>query len=196
MKLPVGLLATFLALGIGFELLAQDSNHATSLPAPSSYSTTTTGIGTTSRNASGAASPEPSNSDVEDDDTLYRTKTQDSLASGAMSRDEGQLTRKPRRTEKILKVESTKQLPTSGTDPKFQGSLLHSSLTSIDDVGAKASQKGEGQEQGGPSSGLKHKVFLTEDSDESKKKESAHAKADSSPSPTPSPSVSPGAPSH
>jgi hypothetical protein len=196
MKFAVALSTIFLAFGTAVELRAQGSStdHAVGLPSGSSTNTTT-GIGTTSKNASGSTQSDDSKSDAEGDNTVYRMKSQDSLAAGAMSRDEGQLTRKPRRTEKILEVESTKQLPSSGTDPKFQGSLLHSSVTSIDDVGVKAGQDGEGQEQSGPRP-LRHKIFITENSDESKKKESSHAKADSSPSPTPSPSVSPGAPSH
>jgi hypothetical protein len=190
MKSSVALLTTFLALGTGLDLLAQDPSHAVGLPTGGAYSNT--GIGTTSKN-SGAGQPSDNTpSGVDGDDTVVRLKTNDSLAAGAMSRDEGQLTSKQRRKEKMLEVESIKQLPTSGTDPKFQGSLLHSSVTSIDDVGAKT-QDGEGQEQSGTRP-LRHKVFITESTDKSKKSETTHVGADSSPSPTPSPSVSPGVP--
>jgi hypothetical protein len=191
MKSSVALLTTFIALGTGLDLLAQDPNHAVSLPTGGSYSTT--GIGTTSKNAGAGQPADNTPSNVDGDDSVYRLKTQDSLGAGAMSRDDGQLTSKQRRKEKMLEVESTKQLPTSGTDPKFQGSLLHSSVTSIDDVGAKASQDSEGQVQSGEAP-LRHKVFITESTDKSKKNETAQAKAESSPSPTPSPSVSPGTP--
>ena len=134
------------------------------------------------------------------DDTLYRTKTKDSLAAGAMSRDEGQLTAKPRRRERVLEVDSTKKLPTSGTDPKFQGSLLHSSVTSIDFLGEKANQNADAEQQQQPDDPRftrRHRVFTQQATDESKKKESAHTEADSSPSPSPSPSpsASPSAPS-
>jgi hypothetical protein len=189
MRSSVALLTTFLAFETGLDLLAQDPNHAVTLPTSGAYSNT--GIGTSSKNAGAGQPSDNTPSNVDGDDSVVRLKTQDSLAAGAMSRDDGQLTSKQRRKEKILEVESTKQLPTSGTDPKFQGSLLHSSVTSIDDVGAKTTQDGEGQEQSGTRP-LRHKVFITESTDKSKKSETPQAKADSSPSP--SPSVSPGAP--
>jgi hypothetical protein len=198
MKSSVALLATFLALGTGFDLLAQD--HAVNLPTGGGY--TNTGIGTTSQNAGSGQPANNTPSDVDGDDTVVRLKTSDSMAAGAMSRDEGQLTRKLSKKEKVLVVDSTKKLQTSGTDPKFQTSLLHSSVTSIADVSAKPSQAAEGQvqEQGqAPAQGvrrpLRRKVFVTENTDDSKKNETAPAKADSSPSssPSPSPSASPDA---
>jgi hypothetical protein len=188
MKSSVALLTTFLALGTGLNLLAQDPNHAVGLPTGGASSNT--GIGTTSKNAGAGQPSDNTPSGVDGDDSVVRLKTQDSLAAGAMSRDEGQLTRKLSKKEKVLVVDSTKKLQTSGTDGKFEASLLHSSVTSIDDVGGKTSQAVEGQEQSGPQP-LRHKVFVTENSDEPKKNETTQAKADSSPSP--SPSVSPDA---
>lgn len=139
-----------------------------------------------------------------DDPSLTRLGTTNSLARGSMARDEGQLTTKPRRREKVLKVESTKQLPTSGTDPKFQGSLLHSSVTSIQDVGEKASAEEkandedkandevEVKDEGDPRFKAKRLVFSPSTENESKttKKKSPRTKADSSPSPSPSPNAS------
>ena len=98
------------------------------------------GTGTRQRQGNPDAAQSPSqgqDSDVPDSDTMYRMKTKDSLASGAMARDDGQLTAKVLRREKVSKVDA-KQLPTSGTDPKFQGSLLQSSVGSISEIGAKA----------------------------------------------------------
>jgi hypothetical protein len=136
-----------------------------------------------------------SSEDVQDD-TLYRLKTKDALAAGAMGRDEGELTRKPRRRERVSEVESTKQLKTSGTDPKFQGSLLHSSVTSIEDLGQKASD-GAGDKETEPvledEARFKAKslVFSQEESNDSKKKkEKSHTKAETSPSPSPSATAS------
>jgi hypothetical protein len=203
MKSSVALLATFLALGIGVNIFAQD--HAVSLPTGGGY--TNTGIGTTSQNAGSGQPANNTPSNVDGDDTVVRLKTQDSLAAGAMSRDEGQLTRKLRKKEKVSVVDSTKKLQTSGTDPKFQSSLLNSSLTSIADVGAKPSQPAEVQpptetqaqgEEQGVTRPLRHKIFVTPNNDESKKDETAQAKADSSPSssPSPSPSASPDAAHH
>ncbi|HST30024.1 MAG TPA: hypothetical protein VLK27_04225 [Chthoniobacterales bacterium] len=145
--------------------------------------------------------------DDEDDPTLQRLRTKDSL--GEMLSNEGQLTAKVRRREKISKVESTKQLPTSGTDPKFQGSLLHSSLTSIQDVGAKtntapaapATSNAENADsepmgESDPRFKAKRLVFTPMSDDESKKKELPRTKADTSSSPSPSPSASPTPSSH
>src|ERR1700736_5205501 len=143
MKLSVALLATFLALGTGVDIFAQDSGHAVSLPTGGGY--TNTGIGTTSQNAGSGQPANNTPSNVDGDDTVVRLKTQDSLAAGAMSRDEGQLTRKLNKKEKVLVVDSTKKLQTSGTDSKFQTSLLHSSVTSIADVSAKPSQPADVQ---------------------------------------------------
>jgi hypothetical protein len=202
MKSSVALLATFLALGTGADIFAQDSGHAVNLPTGGGY--TNTGIGTTSQNAGSGQPANNTPSSVDGDDTVVRMKTQDSLAAGAMSRDEGQLTRKLSKKEKVSVVDSTKKLQTSGTDPKFQSSLLNSSLTSIADVSAKPSRAAEGQgqvqEQGqapaqGVTRSLRHKIFVTENNGDSKKNETAQAKADSSPSssPSPSPSASPDA---
>jgi hypothetical protein len=140
--------------------------------------------------------------DDEDDPTLYRTKTKDGLAVGSMSRDDGQLTAKPHRREKISVVDSTKKLPTSGTDPKFQGSLLHSSVTSIDDISAKpdeasdADQQDAQQDEVDPRFTKRRLVFKPQTTAaDSRKKESERAKADSSPSPTATPTpVSPSSP--
>ena len=165
------------------------------LPAPPA---TGTGSGATGANTSGSSNnsnPSYSGKDDPDDPTLYRTKTQDSLASGAMSRDEGQLTAKPRRREKISIVDSTTKLPSTGTDPKFQGSLLHSSVTSIADIADKPSaaagddQQDAQQDDVDPRFAKRRLVFKPQTTTEqSKKKESQRAKTDSSPSPTATPS--------
>jgi hypothetical protein len=154
-----------------------------------------TGAGTTGR--SGPQKPATSDTSntgdngYTDDDTVYRLKTKDSLGSGQMTRDDGQLTAKPRRREKVVKVDSTKKLPTSGTDPKFQGSLLHSSVTSIDDVSQKANAADNVKDEGDPRFKARQLVFTPTADDQGKKKESSSTKADSSPSPSPSPTASP-----
>ncbi len=151
-----------------------------------------------SSDASNASDASGSSNDVPDD-TLYRMSTKETLAAGTMGRDEGQLSRKPTRREKVSEVESTKQLKTSGTDPKFQGSLLHSSLTSIDDLGQKASNGAENGETdavdgGDPRFKAKRLVFTEEAANGSKrKKETSHTKGETSPSPSPSATASPAA---
>ena len=132
------------------------------------------------------------------DDTLYRMKTSNSLAPGAMGRDEGELTIKPRKRERVLEVDSTKKLPSSGTDPKFQGSLLTSSVGSIDDLGAKTTDdnqteteaKAQDQDQDAGDPRFKTKRLVFKPAADTKEKTSGQ-RADSSPSPSPSASGSP-----
>ena len=179
----------------------------------------TSGAPSNNSSTSGSANPDSSSSsksnnsndpsykgtDDPDDPSLYRTKTQDSLAVGSMSRDEGQLTAKPRRREKISVVDSTTKLPTSGTDPKFQSNLLHSSVTSIDDISLKPDQAADDQEAqqedtqqdgGDPRFQTRRLVFKPQTtSDDSKHKDKPRATADSSPSPTATPTpASPNSP--
>lgn len=197
---------------------APDSSglNAGQVPAPPGSGTGSAGPGSTSAGANSSGSSSTSNksndnptytgTDDEDDPTLYRTKTQDGLAAGSMSRDEGQLTAKPRRREKISVVDSTTKLPTTGTDPKFQGSLLHSSVTSIDDISAKTDEAGQAEQQDaqqaeqpddGDSRFMKRRLVFKPQTTtaDSEKKESSRPKADSSPSPTATPSpASPSSP--
>ena len=136
---------------------------------------------------------EPATDPETGDSTLYRLKTTDSLAEGSMARSEGQLTRKPHKKEHVLEIDSTK-LRTSGTDPKFQGSLLNNSVTSIDDVSVKVQAQddtkddGEAREQEDGESRFtkKHLVFKRG----AEEKEKAPAGSSSSPSPSPSASAS------
>ena len=146
-------------------------------------------MGTTSRPAKPSTSDAGDNSDP-NDPNLYRMKTKDSLASGSMSRDDGQLTQKLRKREKVVKVESTKQLPTSGTDPKFQGSLLQSSVSSIHEVSAKANVDPEMKDEGDARFKARQLALGQSEDEPAKKKDSSQANADVSPSPSPSPTAS------
>jgi hypothetical protein len=146
-------------------------------------------------NSGGAADKDEesgSSNDVQDD-TLTRMSTKETLAAGSMGRDEGQLTRKTRRRERVSEVESVKQLETSGTDPKFQGSLLHSSVTSIEDLGVKGSDDAQNKADQEPVTEdearfkARRLVFSQETADASKeKKTKSHTKAETSPTPSPS----------
>ena len=153
------------------------------------------GAGASATNT-GKTSTGNNDTDQPDDPTLTRLKSTDSLAAGTMSRDEGQLTAKVRRREKVSQVESTKQLHTSGIDPKFQGSLLHSSVGSIQDIGEKintstsAEADTEVKDESDPRFKAKRLVFTPMTDEESKKSDSPRTKADASPSPSPSPSAS------
>ena len=100
-------------------------------------------------------------------------------------RDEGPLHFKTRPKEKVQEVDSLKKLPSSGTDPKFQGSLLHSGLSSIESLGEKANEA-DAADEVDPRFKTKRLTFTPAQSDQPKK-----AKADSTPSPTPSPTASP-----
>lgn len=152
------------------------------------------GMGSMSNNARPARqnpnASDASNSEDTDDETVYRLKTKDSLGAGSMSRDEGELTAKQLRREKIVKVESTKQLPTSGVDPKFQSNLLHSSVTSINDISQKANTENKVIDEGDPRFRTKGLVFTPSTEEDAKKKESPRTKADASPSPSPSATAS------
>lgn len=147
------------------------------------------GMSGTSRPEKAASSDTPDNTD-ESDPTLYRTKTSESLASGVMSMDNGQLTRKARKREKISNVESAKALPTSGTDPKFQGSLLQSSVSSIHEVAGKANINPEVKDEGEARFKARQLALGQGEDEQTKKKDSPQTKADVSPSPSPSPSAS------
>ena len=181
------------ALFAGVTSTALGQSHAVGLSQPDPYATSSTGIGTNSKNATGAAKANatPTENSVDGDDTLYRGSTQET--ENPMMRDEGPLHLKRHPREKAQEVDS-KQLHTSGTDPKFQGNLLHSSVTSIEDVSDKAaaeSKQAASKDQGDPRFRTRQLVFTPQADDESNKKEKkAGIKADSSPSPSPSPSAS------
>ena len=102
-----------------------------------------------------------------------------------MMRDEGPLHFKTRPKEKVQEVDSLKKLSSSGTDPKFQGSLLHSGLSSIESLGEKANEA-DAADEVDPRFTRKRLTFTPVQSGEPKK-----AEADSTPSPTPSPTASP-----
>jgi hypothetical protein len=105
-----------------------------------------------------------------------------------MLRDEGALHFKTRPKEKIQEVDSLKNLPSSKSDPTFQGSLLNSGMSSIEQVSAKADEADEAADEGDPRFKTKRLTFKPAQNEEAKK-----AQSDSSPSPTPSPTTSPAA---
>ncbi len=178
---------------------ARGQEHAVGLAPPDTYSSRSTGLGTNSQNTSGAsasATPDPENNTAEHDDELYRSKTTDS--ENPMLRDEGALHFKTHPKEKINEVDSLKNLQTTRSDPKFQGSFVTSGVSSIKAVAEKANELGEvpvpvpapapaaQANQGDPRFGQKHLAFNPEKEDEPKKMQ-----AGASPSPTPSPTTSP-----
>ena len=170
------------ALAVSSRSIAQD--HGVALPGTTADRAN---VSASNQNAANAnATPKPGDSTVEGDDTLYRGKTSDMQTT--LLRDEGALHFKPRAKEKIQEVDTLKDLQSSGSDSKFQGSLLHNSLTSIEDVGAKPVEGAKAQQSGAPRT-RRHQVFPVPD--DSPKTESDQAKADSSPSPSPSASASP-----
>jgi hypothetical protein len=159
---------------------SDNSTSGITPPGTGAYSGGTGSSGSSSSSA--AATPNESNTDGSDD-TLYRGKT--SETENPMMRDEGPLHFKTRPKEKIQEVDSLKKLSSSGTDPKFQGSLLHSGLSSIESLGEKANEA-DAADEVDPRFKTKRLTFTPVESDESKK-----AKSDSTPSPTPSPTASP-----
>ena len=97
-------------------------------------------------------------------------------------------TRDRRPKEKVQEVDSLKKLPSSGLDPKFQGTLLNSDLNAIAKISGKANENREETDQSDPRFKTTRLTFTPAKSDEPK-----GAQSDSSPSPTPSPTVSPAA---
>jgi hypothetical protein len=149
------------------------------------YSTRTTGLGTNSANATGVApSATPEERTVEGDDTLYRGRTSEDHAT--MLRDEGRLHFKSRGKEKVQEVDSLKNLQTTGVDPRFQGSLLHSSVASIADVAEKGAPAQNAPVDVNQRFKQKQLIFTPEKDDQPQK-----ARSDSSPSPTPSATSAP-----
>jgi len=184
MKLPIAFSIVALAIGMRSDAFAQ-STPPNRGPSPSGITPPATGAyssETGSASPSSSATPSESNTD-ESDDTLYRGKT--SETENPMMRDEGPLHFKTRPKEKIQEVDSLKKLPSSGTDPKFQGSLLHSGLSSIESLGEKTNEA-DAADEVDPRFKTKRLTFTPVQSDEPKK-----AEADSTPSPTPSPTASP-----
>src|SRR5205814_7468112 len=121
------------------------SDHSTSGITPPGTGAYSSGTGSSS--ATSAATPNESNTD-ENDDTLYRGKTTET--GNPMARDEGPLHFKTRPKEKIQEVDSLKDLPSSGSDPKFQGSLLNSAVTEIEEVDEKANETRDAEDEGDP----------------------------------------------
>lgn len=181
MKALLVSMIAFAALGFSSRVVAQD--HGVALPGTTADRANVTA---NNQNATTAnTTPKPGDSSA-DDDSLYRGKTSD--METVLMRDDGALHFKPRAKEKIQQVDTLKDLRTSGSDPKFQGSLLHNSVTSIEDIGAKPVEGSQTQEPRAPRY-QRHQVFPVPD--DSAKTESNQAKADSSPSPSPSASASP-----
>jgi hypothetical protein len=209
MKLPIALSIVALVIGIASDAFAGPApvsggpNGVTTEPVISSPTSSgsnqaTSGSGIAPPNT-GAYSSEPASSSAtsaatpgegktdENDDTLYRGKTSES--ENPMMRDEGRLHFKKLPKEKIQEVDSLKKLPSSGTDPKFQGSLLHSAVANIENVSGKSNETDDAaDEEQDPRFTKKRLVFKAEKRDESKQ-----AQADSTPSATPSPTASPAA---
>src|SRR5947208_16966683 len=140
MKLPIASSIVALAIGI--------MSYAFAGPAPASSGPSPGGLAlpgtnsseTGSPSASSAATPNENNTD-ESDDTLYRGKTGES--ENPMLRDEGPLHFKTRPKEKVQEVDSLKKLPSSGLDPKFQGTLLNSYLNAIAKISGKENENRE-----------------------------------------------------
>ncbi|HZR78482.1 MAG TPA: hypothetical protein VFA58_04700 [Chthoniobacterales bacterium] len=187
--------AVFFSFAIVSAVYAQSAQDIFGQPA---YATQSTGIGTTSKSASGAganpeATPDQSRT-AEHDDALYRGRT-DEMESQLL-RDDGMLHFKSHGKEKALQVDSLKSLQSSGTDAKFQGDFATSGVSSIDKVASKSfvnrsqepvksiGQTPPSREESGV---IRHMKFpAPEDSPK-------NGEADSSPSPTASPTSSPAA---
>jgi hypothetical protein len=189
---PAAWLIAFFAIAIPLSMHSQSVlEHAPSLPSQMGTSGSIQELASSSQNNAGAsasATPNQEANTAEHDDSLYRGKTSDS--ENTMLRDEGALHFKTHPKERIKEVDA-KRLPTSGTDPKFQGSFITSGTNSIDSVAAKGYEPPEAhvakeEEAQGDSRFRRHMTFAVPEEEKTSK-----AGADSSPSPSPSPSASP-----
>ena len=208
MKLPIALSIVALVIAIASDAFAGPApvssgpNGVTTEPVISSQTSSTSNQSTSgiappntgayssetgSSGATSAATPAEGKTD-ENDDTLYRGKT--SETENPMMRDDGPLHFKTRPKEKIQEVDSLKKLPSSGTNAKFQGSLLHSAVADIENISGKSNETDDAaDDEQDPRFKTKRLVFKAE----KKHDESKRAQADSTPSATPSPTASPAA---
>ncbi len=94
--------------------------------------------------------------------------------------------------EKVVELKDGQKLPTSGVDPKFQGSLLNTSVDSIASVSPQA-DKNRGVSNKDPRLKGSDSSLTKNISDPQKKNGASSARSDasSSPSPTPSATASP-----
>jgi hypothetical protein len=184
MKSPIAFAIVTISIGIISQGFA-DPSPVSGGPSSGGIGLPGTNTGTGSTGASSAATPNENNTD-ENDDALYRGKTGES--ENPMLRDEGALHFKKHPKEKIQEVESLKNLQSSKPDPKFQGSLLNSDVSSIEKVSEKANETRDAADEKDPRFKTKRLNFTPAKTDEPKK-----AQSDSSPSPTPSPTASPAA---
>jgi hypothetical protein len=189
---PAAWLIAFFAIAVPLSMRSQSAlEHAPSLPSQMGSSGASLGLGNTgpvTTGASASATPDPEANTAEHDDSLYRGKTSDS--ENPMLRDEGALHFKSHPKERIKEVDSVKNLQSSGTDPKFQGSFISAGTSSIDSVAAKGYEPPEARvakEEVAQGDGhyRRHMTFAAPEEEKPSK-----SGADSSPSPTPSSSAS------
>ncbi len=104
------------------------------------------------------------------------------------------LKRKPgAQHEKVIELKDGQKLPTSGVDPKFQGSLLNVRIDPINSIVSEANKDSGSNED--PRFQSKHLSLTKDGADLQKKSQTASVRLheDPSPSPTPSATASPGA---
>ena len=189
MKLSPPIIAIVLLFGLSSLLRAQTGSVGGGTGGTSTQPGATGGgsgtaassLGATGKSTGDAAYQEKATDD--NDDTLYRGRTNET--ENPMLRDEGPLHFKTRKKEKVQEVNTLNNLQrSSATDKAFEGSLLHSSVTSINDV---VPSKTETATEAKPADrfGTKDLTFVREKSDGRQT-----AKTDSSPSPTPTPTPS------
>jgi hypothetical protein len=182
MKLPIA--CSTLAVAIGIMSPAVTGPGQTENPGGVNPSgTPTSAAARAAKGLTPEGTPDESKTD-ESDDTLYRGKTTES--ENPMLLDDGPIHFKTRPKEKIQEVDSLKKLQSSGTDPKFQGTLLNADINAIEKVSTKAQETRGAADEEDSRFKTKRLTFTADTNGEPKK-----AQSDSSPSPTPSPTASP-----
>jgi hypothetical protein len=189
---PAAWLIAAFTIAVPLSLRSQSAlEHAPSLPSQMGSSGNVQELAASSQGSAGAsasATPNQEANTAEHDDSLYRGKTSDS--ENTMLRDEGALHFKTHPKERVKEVDR-KSLPTSGTDPKFQGSFISAGTSSIDSVASKGYEPPEARvaKENEPQGDARYKRHMTFAAPEEEKP--SKSDADSSPSPSPSPSASP-----
>lgn len=90
--------------------------------------------------------------------------------------------------EKIIQLKDGKTLPTSGVDPKFQGSLLNTSVDSIASIAPKKNKDAAAAKVELQLQTTNPRTVAKDGADPQKKSEPVYTRSSEKPSPTPTPS--------
>jgi hypothetical protein len=93
-----------------------------------------------------------------------------------------------REHEKVIQLKDGQKLPTSGVDPKFQGSLLNTSVDSIASIAPRKNKNAAAAKVELQLQTTNPKTVAKDGADPQKKSEPVYTRSSEKPSPTPTPS--------